>query len=99
MYDTDSSGQGVARIVFLDAGTASSAIAFVTEQGNSIGERMRIDSAGNVGIGTDSPASKLDVAGDIESSGSSFGLVLTSADGSRWRQTISNTGVPVYTQL
>jgi hypothetical protein len=51
MYDTDFSGQGVARIVFLDAGTASSAIAFVTEQSDSIGERMRIDPVGNVGIG------------------------------------------------
>lgn len=61
MYDTDFSGQGVARIVFLDAGTASSAIAFVTEQSDSIGERMRIDSAGNVGIGTTSPASKLHI--------------------------------------
>ena len=59
MYDTDSSGQGVARIVFLDAGTASSAIAFVTEQSDSIGERMRIDSVGNVGIGTASPSEKL----------------------------------------
>jgi len=51
MYDTDSSGQAVARMVFLDTGTASSAIAFVTEQSDSKGERMRIDSAGNVGIG------------------------------------------------
>ena len=59
MYDTDSSGQGVARIVFLDAGSASSAITFVTEQSDSIGERMRIDSTGKVGIGTNSPAALL----------------------------------------
>ena len=38
-------------------------------------------------------------AGDIESTTNGKGLVLTSADGSRWRQTISNTGVPVYTEL
>ena len=62
MYDTDSSGQGVARIVFLDAGTASSAIAFVTEQSDSIGERMRIASDGNVGIGVTNPGAKLGIS-------------------------------------
>mgnify|MGYP003664302161 FL=1 len=48
IYDTDSSGQAVARMVFLDAGSSSSAIAFVTEDGNQKGERMRIGSDGAI---------------------------------------------------
>jgi hypothetical protein len=42
------------------AGPGSSYLAFGTF-GASLGERMRIDSSGNVGIGTGSPTSKLDV--------------------------------------
>ena len=92
MYDTDSSGQGVARIVFLDAGTASSAIAFVTEQSDSIGERMRIDSAGNVGIGTDDPAAKLFVDGKDASNNSSL---MTRLD-TTYAMGISNEWVSTY---
>jgi hypothetical protein len=66
MYDTDSSGQAVARMVFLDAGTSSSAIAFVTENGNQKGERMRIAPNGNVGIGTDNPDWKLHLNSSAE---------------------------------
>jgi len=35
-------------------------------------ERMRIDSSGNVGIGTSSPAVKMDVSGSVGGSGSGF---------------------------
>ena len=63
MYDTDSSNQAVARVVFLDAGFNNSAIAFVTEVLGAKAERMRIAPNGDVGIGTDDPGYKLDVAG------------------------------------
>ena len=66
MYDTDSSGQAVARMVFLDAGNASSAIAFVTENAEQKGERMRIAPSGKVGIGTNNPQDALDVDWDTE---------------------------------
>jgi hypothetical protein len=35
-------------------------------------ERMRIDSGGNVGIGTSSPSEKLDISGSVKSSGSFY---------------------------
>ena len=66
MYDSDSSNQGIARIVFVDSGTASVDTAFVNEHNNTKAERMRITSAGNVGIGTASPTqAKLVVSGNV----------------------------------
>lgn len=37
-------------------------------------------------------------SGDIETTSTTSGLILVSPNGTRWRQTISNTGVPIYTQ-
>ena len=66
MYDSRSSGQGIARIVFLNGGSATVGIAFVTEHTEVKSEKMRIQSNGNVGVGTITPQSKLQVAGGIQ---------------------------------
>lgn len=59
---------------------------FKTQNGSGTQERLRITPAGNVGIGTNAPAEKLEVAGNIKMSGTSnaafFGGVQASWAGS-----------------
>jgi hypothetical protein len=52
MYDSRSSGQGIARIVFLNGGSATVGIAFVTEHQEAKSEKMRITSNGDILFGT-----------------------------------------------
>ena len=55
-------------------------------------ERVRITPEGNVGIGTDTPAATLDVAGEIRAKGIRFedGTVLTSASNPAKQTTVTN---------
>ena len=54
-------------------GNAINTGSLVIGQWSNSARGIRIDSTGNVGIGTTSPAKKLDVVGDIQASGSIYG--------------------------
>ena len=94
---TDASG----KIFIKDNSTSNDYSVGIGAEGNDLTfhaasggtERMRIDSSGNVGIGTSSPASRLEVdGGDIEVDDSASGLILRSPDGTRYRVTVANGG-------
>ncbi len=86
-------------------------ITFATRAtGGGISERMRIDNAGNVGIGTAAPSEKLDVAGKTKTTefqmtnGAAAGTVLTGdgAGNATWASAASfadNLGDHTYTQM
>lgn len=65
-YDNSS----VTGIISSDQG--ASGISFWTHNGSAWGERMRVASSGNVGVGTATPGYNLDVAGNFHSTGYAF---------------------------
>ena len=67
---------------------------------NGIIERMRINAAGNIGIGTKEPAAKLEVAGgDIYISDIKKGIIMKSPDGNCWRGKVDNSGKLVFNKI
>jgi hypothetical protein len=83
------SSNNFSRLGFLQTDSATAAYTSIDGDGRASGylkfntndtERMRIDSSGNVGIGTSSPSEKLDVSGNIRALGANS-RVLFGPDG------------------
>lgn len=67
---------------------------------NDFSHKLSIETAGNVGIGTENPASKLEVkSGDVYINSITSGVIMKSPNGSCWRMTVDNTGAPVFTSI
>jgi len=63
-------------------------------------ERIRIDKEGDVGIGTDDPKTRLQVAdGDIYVSDITKGVIMKSPNGQCWRMTVTNEGKPQFSLI
>lgn len=86
-------GRVIGLITQADPSTLQSALTFHTNSGDSVSEKMRIDSSGNVGIGTSSPAAPLDV--QAASGVSMFRLTATTGTNSCYSR-YSNTGGFLY---
>lgn len=77
-----------------DVATANIDISDILSFSTAETERVYIDNAGNVGVGTSTPASLLTVTGgDIEVTDIASGVIIASPDATRWRITVDNAGV------
>ena len=77
-----------------DVATANIDISDILSFSTAATERVYIDNAGNVGVGTSTPASLLTVTGgDIEVTDIASGVIIASPDATRWRITVDNAGV------
>ncbi|MBS3097399.1 hypothetical protein J4209_01240 [Candidatus Woesearchaeota archaeon] len=77
-------------------GIRSEANDFVIQTGADNTERIRVTSGGNVGIGTTSPAEKLDVAGNIKGTGLCIGTDCRTSWPSGGSSQWSTTGSSIY---
>ena len=84
---TSTSGFTGARIAgqfpLLTTGSGTTALLFLTNNGSTFAERMRIDSSGNVGIGIAAPSATLHVHGSFIADGTKSALVETASFGKR----------------
>lgn len=84
------------------AGSSSGVLKFQTGfNGAGVSDsKMFIAAQGNIGIGNENPTAKLQVtSGDVYIDTVSSGVIMKSPNGSCWRMTVSNTGLPVFTAI
>jgi hypothetical protein len=93
-YHKHTSGGSVVRASYIDSegGGGNSFIRFATTISGTLAERMRLDSSGNLGIGTSSPAVKLDVQRGSEGEYLRVGGDDTGNNGRALRFTSSTSG-------
>ena len=77
--------------------TAAGQIVFKRRGSGGTGESARFDASGNLGIGTSSPSTKLDVSGDIKTSGELQTAAIGFTDGDN-AMTIADGGAVTFPQ-